>query len=95
MDTTKQIATPRPWNVCNENQICGTTEYIADLAYSDLPEETVKANAKLIVIAVNSYDILVEAAEAALSLLDNIGTGKWVKTPAGDKLRAALSLLEE
>jgi len=36
-------------------------------------------------------DRLREAAQASLSLLENVGTGKWAKTPAGDKLRAALS----
>jgi hypothetical protein len=40
--------------------------------------------------AAKSQALLVEAAGAALSLLRNIGTGKWANTPAGDKLRAAL-----
>jgi hypothetical protein len=40
--------------------------------------------------AARSQALLVEAAGAALSLLRNIGTGKWANTPAGDKLRAAL-----
>jgi len=41
-------ATPRPWVVCNDNQVCGATDYIAGLAYSDLPEDTIKANAEMI-----------------------------------------------
>lgn len=56
---------------------------------------------KQIVRAVNSYDAsqrlireLVDAATAALSLLDNIGTGKWAQTPAGDKLRAVIAKAE-
>lgn len=34
---------------------------------------------------------LLAACKAALSLLQNIGTGKWAKTPAGDALRAAIA----
>ena len=34
---------------------------------------------------------LIEACEKALSLLNNIGTGKWAKTPAGDALREVLA----
>lgn len=33
---------------------------------------------------------LLDAAESALSLLRNIGTGKWAKTPAGEKLKKVL-----
>lgn len=32
------------------------------------------------------------ACRAALSLLENIGTGKWANTPAGEKLRSALKI---
>jgi hypothetical protein len=48
---------------------------------------------------VGEYDLLLtealSACAAALSLLENIGTGKWAKTPAGDKLRAVIEKAEE
>jgi hypothetical protein len=37
---------------------------------------------------------LLEACQSALSLLQNIGTGKWTNTPAGDKLVKAIKKAE-
>ena len=54
-----------------------------------------RANAALIVRAVNAHEALVAAAQRALALLENIGTGTWANTPAGDDLRAALALAEQ
>jgi hypothetical protein len=37
---------------------------------------------------------LLEACQSALSLLQNIGTGKWTNTPAGEKLVKAIKKAE-
>lgn len=63
------------------------TKEFAEMANRDESPE-VKTGQILDLIA--ERDELKEACEAALSLLQNIGSGKWAKTPAGDKLRKAL-----
>jgi hypothetical protein len=40
------------------------------------------------------YDDLLAACKRALKLLENIGSGNYAKTPAGDDLRAVIARAE-
>lgn len=86
-------ATPRPWEYnATRGEIEQNEERIAKLRFTD--EETIDANGRLIVRAVNSHDALVEALEA----VDIKLTEEWRNSGAGSsapvlfyKVRAALS----
>lgn len=54
-------------------------------------DESPEVKSYEVIQLLDEIDAYRDAAQSALSLLENIGTGKWAKTPAGDKLRTVLS----
>ena len=83
-------ATPSPWKfldredpmhalICTEDGFCGIARPIANI-YSgqELHKEEMRANANLIVRAVNSHDALLEACKALRDRIEVLqGTGEY------------------
>ncbi len=78
-----------PWHLGIDGHVYdGLTgrEKIADVEHGR-GEESVKGRTGRLIAAAPD---LLAACEMSLSLLQNIGTGKWANTPAGDALRDAI-----
>lgn len=93
--------TPTPWTAepggKRGSWIKGTTGEWAALACGDT-DESARANAALIVRAVNSHAALVEALRSALAMIDASSLGKPGNILSRDRIasmRAALALAAE